>query len=145
MPNKIKYDLNAEWDDPFEHLEDRRASGRCLEEFKIKIAVQVANHAEPLVGQAVVQNISLCGLFCRTKHHLTVGQDVQLAIYTEDYPAKQPLPRKFIGTAKVIRINEHEGDSQNVGLEFGTDLAENMTFTLFIENLRTISGMKTAL
>ena len=144
MANKIKYNVDAEWDDPFEHLKDRRASTRCTEEFKIKIAVQVANHSEPLVGQAMVQNISLCGLFCRTKHHLTVDQKVQLAIYTEDYPTDQPLPRKFIGTAKVIRLKVLEDDLQEVGLKFGNDLAEDMNFTLFIENLRTLSGLKTA-
>lgn len=143
MPNRTKYDINAEWDDPFEHLDDRRASARCSEEFKIKIAVQVANHAEPLVGEAVVQNISLNGVFCKTKHHLTVGQEVQLAIYTHDYPTSQPLPRKFIGSASVIRIVE-EDDVQKVALAFGVDLAENMTFTLFIENLRRISQMKAA-
>lgn len=143
MPNRIKYDVNAEWDDPFDHLDERRASARCSEEFKIKIAVQVANHAEPLVGEALVQNISLNGVYCRTKHHLAVDQEVQLAIYTHEYPTTQPLPRKFIGSARVIRLRE-EDDVQEVGLEFGADLAENMTFTLFIENLRRVSQMKAA-
>ena len=143
MPNRTKYDVNAEWDDPFDHLDERRASARCQEEFKIKIAIQVANHAEPLVGEAVVQNISLNGLFCKTKHNLSVDQEVQLAIHTQDYPASQPLPRKFIGSARVIRIVE-EDEVQKVGLAFGVDLAENMTFTLFIENLRRLSQMKAA-
>lgn len=141
MATRTKYDINAEWDDPFEHQEDRRESNRCVENFNIKIAVQMANHADLLVGAGVVQNISQTGLSCRTKHRLTVGQDIQLSIHTEGYTNNQPLPRKFLGTAKVIRANSIEDGVQEVGVEFGSDLSENMSFTLFIENLRNASSI----
>ncbi len=144
MAGRIKYDINAEWDDPYEHLEDRRKTDRCVENVTIKIAVQVENHADPLVGQGLVLNISQTGMLCRTKHRLTVGQDIQLSIPTQGYSGTEPLPRKFIGSAKVARVITVDDTVQNVGLEFGSALSDNMSFAIFIETLQAISSMKAA-
>lgn len=144
MANRVKYDLNAEWDDPCEHIEENRKRVRCVERISIKIAVHVANHAELLVGSGTVHNISQSGLLCHTKHHLTANQDVQISIHTEGYTGSQPLPHKFVGTAKSIRVNTLEEGVQEVALEFGNDLSGNMSFAIFIENLRTSAGMKAA-
>lgn len=145
MRRKSKYDLNTPWDDPYDRKENRRVNERCTERLKIKIGVQVENHKSLLVGEAIVQNISQGGLLCRTKQRLTEGQEVHLAISTRDYSEGNNFPLKYIGVAKVSRAQVIEGDVVEAGLNFGSDLSEDMSFALFIETMRSVSELKASL
>jgi hypothetical protein len=145
MPRKSRYDLNTPWDDPYERKGERRTNDRCVECFKIKIGLRVPDNKSLLVGEAAVDNISQGGLLCKTKHQLTEGQEVHLSIPTREYSKGKDFPLKYVGLAKVCRAMEIQGDVVEVGLEFGPDLEEDMSFSLFIEALQSISHLKASL
>lgn len=145
MRRKSKYNITAEWDDPFERQGERRKTERCIEEFKIKIGVKVAGHDKLLVGAGLVKNISQRGMLCHTKHELAEGQEVHLSISTKDYSSDNNFPSKFIGTAHVSRLKQLEGSVVEIALIFGSDLSEDMSFSIFIEALHSISSFKATL
>jgi hypothetical protein len=145
MRRKSKYNLDAKWDDPFEHKDERRTKERCPERIKIKIGVRVDGQSSLLVGAAIVSNISQGGMLCKTKHQLHEGQEVFLSIPTKEYSKSKDFPLKFIGAAKVSRIDGVEEGVMEVGLNFGADLSEDMSFSLFIEALQSIAEFKASL
>lgn len=145
MGRKSKYNIDAEWDDPYERKEERRSRERCVEQFRIKMGVRVNGHKNLLVGPAMVLNVSQSGMLCKTKHTLNVGQEVHLSISTKDYSKGKDFPLKFIGTGRVARIDNVGGNVNQVALNFGSDLAEDMSFSLFIETLHSISELKASL
>ena len=145
MKRKSKYNITAEWDDPFDRQGDRRKKERCVENFKIKIGLRVPGHEKLLAGTGIVQNISQNGMLCRTKHKLSVGQEVHLSISTREYSQEKNFPIKFIGTARVSRLEPIDAGISEVALIFGTDLSEDMSFAIFIEALQSIASFKATL
>ena len=142
MGRKSKYDIDAEWDDPFERKGERRFAERCPERFVIKIGVKVPEHEKILAGSGLIQNVSQLGMLCRTKHQLRAGQEVQLSIPTEDYSAGNSFPLQFLGTAQVSRLKPLEGSVVEAAFIFGSDLSEDMSFSLYIEALQFIASLK---
>ena len=145
MRRKSKYDLSAQWDDPFERQGERRKNERCTERFKLKIGLRVPEHENLLAGAAVVENISQTGLLCRTKHQLKEGQEVHLAIPTSDFSTNNDFPKKFVGRGRVSRLTNIDGNVSEVGIVFATDLSEDMSFSIFIESLQSIAMFKSTL
>ena len=145
MKRKSKYNLEAKWDDPYERKEERRSRERCVEQFRIKMGVRVQGHKNLLVGPAMVENVSQTGMLCKTKHDLRIGQEVHLSIPTKEYSKGKDFPLKFLGTAKVTRIEPVDGNVSEVALSFGVDLSEDMSFSLFIETLQSVADLKASL
>ena len=145
MGRKSKYNIDAKWDDPFERREERRSRERCIEKFRIKMGVRVDGHKNLLVGPALVENVSQSGMLCKTKHSLHVGQEIHLSIPTREYSRGQDFPLKYIGTARVTRIESVDGNVSEVALDFGSDLSEDMSFSLFIEALHSVADLKASL
>ena len=145
MKRKSKYNITATWDDPFDRPNERRTTERCAERFKIKIGVKVPDHVNLLVGVGLVQNISQQGMLCRTKHKLSVGNEIHLSIPTREYSSDENFPTKFIGTGKVNRLTHMDEGVVEVGILFGSDLAEDMSFSIFIEALQSIASFKASL
>ena len=145
MGRKSKYNIDAKWDDPYERQEERRSRDRCAEEFRIKLGVRVQGHKNLLVGPALVLNVSQSGMLCKTKHNLRIGQEVHLSISTKEYSKGKDFPLKFLGTGSVTRIEAVEGNVSEVALDFGVDLSEDMSFSLFIEALQSIANLKASL
>ena len=145
MRRKSKYNIDAEWNDPFERQSERRVSERCPERFVIKVGVKVAGREALLAGSGLVQNISQSGMLCRTKHQLIVGQEVHLSIRTEGYSVGNNFPLKFIGTAQVARLTALDGAVVDAALVFGSELSEDMSFSIFIEALQSIALLKSTL
>ncbi len=92
-----------------------------------------------MVGPCVVQDISLGGVNALTKHKLTLGQTVQLAIPTAKCPPGMCLPEEFIGPAKVVRIAPIDTGRSIVALRFSDELQNNMEFAVFIDFLESVS------
>lgn len=150
MKNKPKYNVDEQWDDPYEHQEERRRAERrraerCVEEFKMKIGVEVEGHDKLLVGDGIVVNISQAGMLCRTKHNLKVGQEIQLAIPTKKYSTDNNFPLKFTGMGGVNRTNSITDSVNEVGIFFKSELSQNMAFSIFIESLQSIASLKAKL
>lgn len=142
MPDTPTYDVNAVWDDPFDRPTERRAESRFDIRLKIKIGVDVADSDKPLVGIARVRNISTQGLYCLTKHHLTVGREVKLKFFTQGCPTDSGIAGQIYGTGRVVRVDPVDRRRANVAIEFDKDLSENIEFAIFAEYLRSVSGMK---
>lgn len=145
MGRKSKYNINAEWDDPYERQAERRSRERCVESFRIKMGVRVDGHKNLLVGPALVENVSQSGLLCKTKHALTEGQVVHLSISTRDYSKGKDFPLKFIGVARVVRVEPVDQNVMRAALDFGADLSEDMSFSIFIETLHSVADFKASL
>ena len=143
MP-RTPYDVNASWDDPYERALERRAVARTPIRFKIKIAVSLANKPAPLVGPAVVCDISPTGLRCWTKHRLAPGQPVRLSLPTRDCPAELGLPKKFLGGAQVVRSNFVENEVSDLALRFDEDLRDDIHLAVFVEHLTTLARTASA-
>lgn len=142
MKRKSKYNIDEQWDDPFERQEERRKAERCVEEFKIKIGVEVEGHDKLLVGDGIVVNISQAGMLCRTKHNLKVGQEIQLAIPTKEYSTDKNFPIKFTGMGSINRTKAITDSVNEVGIFFKSELAQDMAFSIFIESLQSIASLK---
>ena len=142
MSDSPRYDVNAVWDDPFDRPPERRAESRFDIRLKIKIAVAVAQSDKPLVGMARVRNVSTQGVYCLTKHRLTVGQEVKLQFFTQGCPTDSGISGKIYGTGRVVRVEPVDRRRSNVALEFDKDLSENIEFAIFAEYLRSVSGMR---
>ena len=142
MKRKSKYNIDEQWDDPFERQEERRKAERCVEEFKIKIGVEVEGHDKLLVGAGIVVNISQAGMLCRTKHNLKVGQEIQLAIPTKEYSTDKNFPLKFTGMGSINRTKAITDSVNEVGIFFKSELAQDMAFSIFIESLQSIASLK---
>lgn len=142
MPNTPSYDIHAVWDDPSDRPPERRAESRFDVRLKIKIAVNVANSEKLLVGIARVRNVSTQGLYCLTKHQLTVGQEVKLQFLTQGCPADSGIAQQLFGTGRAVRIDPIDGRRSNVAIEFDKDLSEDIEFAIFADYLKSISGIR---
>jgi len=138
-PNRQRYDTHAQWDDPFEKTEERRHAPRHAESFRIKIGVQMDENPKPLVGPGLVQDISVSGLRCRTKHRVQVGQRVKVSIPTKEFPDSTGLPLGFQGDAQVVRTYIDDPGISQISIRFEDELAADMNFAHFIEQLPRLS------
>ena len=136
------YDVNAVWDDPFDRPPERREESRFDIRLKIKIAVTVDDSDTPLVGIARVRNISTQGVYCLTKHRLTVGQEVKLQFFTQGCPTDSGVAGQIYGTGRVVRVEPVDRRRSYVAIEFDKDLSENIEFAIFAEYLRSVSGIR---
>jgi len=131
-----RYETDAKWEDPFEPRQEKRIARRFSVPMRIKIAVHDSKKKCRLVCHGNVINLSRAGVLVRTKHQLTPGMRVAVAISTKSYKESVCLPRIFVGSAEVMRVAHDYEDISVVALRFGTELAQNMEFALFTEALQ---------
>jgi len=108
------YALDKTWDDPFEHLDERRRASRYNYRFRLSIAAENALDMRRVVGPGIVRNISLSGVLLVTKHTLSPEQRVLLEVPTGTCADTLCLPNVFEGTAQVIRSSELDGGKRDV-------------------------------
>lgn len=130
------YDVNAAWDDPFEHLEDRRTGQRFKLHFEVTVVANAPGFHGPLVGPGIVRNLSIGGILLVTKHQLDMGQWVSLTIPTDICSDADCFPSAFSGSAEVERIQPVKNRCTLVALRFGEAFTENMDFMMFVERLQ---------
>ena len=133
MARLPRYDVKAEWDDPFEEHEERRSTDRIDVRIKVSIAVKVEGHTTLLRGPGIVRNISPTGMCVVTTHVLEPGQHVMLQVPTESCPSGLCLPETFEGTAEVIRVLPDKKNRMVAAFRFGDALIGNMEFAMFVE------------
>ncbi len=133
-----KYDVNVAWDDPFDHLANRRESERFDFRIKMSIAVEQAGTRSRLVGPGIVRNISLSGASLVTKHALAPRQRITLAIPTKRFKVAECLPAYFMGTADVIRVEPRDDSTIRAAIRFGDSFTQNMDFSVFIRELYAV-------
>ena len=133
-----KYNVNAKWDDPFDHQNDRRSTDRFDFRIKMSIAVGMEGSRSRLVGPGIVRNLSLTGACLVTKHKLVEGQRITLAIPTKRFPVAECLPAYFLGTAVVVRIEPRDDATSRVAIKFGDAFTQNMDFSVFIRSLQSV-------
>jgi hypothetical protein len=137
----VRYDTNAEWDDPFDEHRDNRKSPRFDIRMAASIAVRDVSSQQSLRGRGLVRNMSYTGIRLATKHHLYRGQEVTLAVSTKHCPDSVCLPRTFVGPAEVVRVEQGRGGCSEVALRFGEPFLQNMEFAVFVDSLqRTVEA-----
>lgn len=142
MPNKQVYDINAQWDDPYERRPEARSVGRFSAKFRVKVYVQTSRGN--LVGPGLVQDLSISGISVITKHELKRGQRVTIKIPTTLCPESMGMPRAFTGQADTVRIKDLGDKKSLVAFKFLPELAENMEFVVFLDYLGSISSVMTS-
>jgi len=138
MRKMSRYNVNAKWDDPYDHPDDRRGADRFDFRIKLSIAVGMDGSRSRLVGPGIVRDISLTGACLVTKHKLVEGQRITVAIPTKRYPVAECLPAYFMGTADVVRVEPRDESSIRVAIKFGDAFAQNMDFSVFIRSLQAV-------
>lgn len=138
MKEMARYNVNAAWDDPFEPRQNRRSDERFRFRIKIGISVTDAETQQRLVGPGIVKNLSLSGAYLVTKHRLTVGQRITVAVPTKRFPVTAYLPAYFMGPATVTRVEPDEGNRIRAAIQFGEPLTQNMEFAVFVNGLHEI-------
>jgi len=141
MQRRPRYDIDAQWDDPFEHREEHRGAERFSFALKVTIAAVDQSSGQRLVGPGLTQNLSLAGACLRTKHRLVPGQQVEVSFPTAMCPDTMYLPQSFVGPAQVKRVTELSGRLREVALRFDDSLAQNIEFGMFIDHLLAISSV----
>lgn len=138
-----RYDTNAVWSDPFEPKpENRRVAERFR--FRLKTAIKAEDKAVKegppriLVGPGIIRNLSVTGAWLITKHQLTPGQRIVIAIPTKRFAVAEYLPAMFIGPAEVVRTKPDTENRIWAGVRFGDPLTQNMEFVTFIQGLRDL-------
>ena len=143
MAQRQIYDVNAEWDDPFERTSERRASSRPESKCKLSLTVDAPEKGR-LVGPALAGEMSVHGAKVITKHKLEVGQRVTVAIPTDLCPPSMGLPKAFMGTGEVIRVEASDDRKMLAAISFGDTFTGNMEFAVFVEYLYSISAVLTS-
>ncbi|MFA6240217.1 MAG: PilZ domain-containing protein [Candidatus Hydrogenedentales bacterium] len=134
-----RYNVDAVWDDPFDHPVNRRVAPRYDMKLKLSIMVEGQDRKERLVGPGVARNISSTGILLRTKHQLQPGQRVMVAIPTEQTPAGTVLPATFVGNATVVRVEVEDGSIMRAALRFGETLLQNIEFSMYMNHLTSVA------
>jgi len=132
-----RYDTNAAWSDPFE---PKNADGRAATRFKFRLKLSIKAQSEEettrvLIGPGIIRNLSVTGAWLVTKHKLTVGQRIVVAIPTKRFAVAEYLPAMFIGPAEVVRTKPDIESRMWVGVRFGDALTQNMEFATFVQGL----------
>lgn len=141
MARRKRYDIHAEWDDPFERKTDRRLSRRWKSNFTFSVTVDDGRAKRRMVGPAVLLNASMGGGLALTKHDLRKGQRVLSSFPTDFCPESMGMPREFQGHAEVMRVEAVDERKRLVGLRFGPAFTENMEFGVFMEYVQSISSV----
>ncbi|MCC6154124.1 MAG: PilZ domain-containing protein [Candidatus Hydrogenedentes bacterium] len=132
-----RYDTNAAWSDPFEPKKaDKRVATRF--KFRLKLSIKAQSDEKTpriLIGPGIIRNLSISGAWLVTKHKLSVGQRVVVAIPTKRFAVAEYLPAMFIGPAEVVRIKPDIENRMWVGVRFGDALTQNMEFATFVQGL----------
>ncbi|MCC6794584.1 MAG: PilZ domain-containing protein [Candidatus Hydrogenedentes bacterium] len=132
-----RYDTNAAWSDPFEPKKaDLRAATRF--KFRLKLSIKAQSEEESpriLIGPGIIRNLSVTGAWLVTKHKLTVGQRIVVAIPTKRFAVAEYLPAMFIGPAEVVRTKPDIESRMWIGVRFGDALTQNMEFATFVQGL----------
>ena len=132
-----RYETNASWDDPFEPRREKRIAQRFAAPLRLKIAVHDAKMKCRLICRGNVVDVSRVGALVRTRHKVTPGMRVSVAIPTKLCEDNACLPRIFVGSAEVMRVQPDGDGISVVALRFGTELSQNMEFALFTDSLRS--------
>ena len=139
------YDVNADWEDPCEPVEDRRGAVRFAAHRMLDIAVRSKKADGHMIGPGKLKDLSMSGAGLVTKHRLRENDRVQLRINTEDCPRELALPRNFVGSARVVHVRKKGGRSRHVALQFNESLTDSMEFAVFINHLHQQSHGRPAL
>jgi len=137
-----RYDIDAQWDDPFEPRSEKRGATRVPGDLGIKIGVMLANHGVPLVGPGKLKDMSSTGLLCHTKHRLSPGQMAMLRIPTKTLASDLGLPKYLFGNARVVRTEAIAGDLSATAFHFADDFASDITLDIFVTHLPAVSGVE---
>lgn len=143
MSPRHAYDLEAEWVDPYDAHEEKRDDERFKVSFKVNITVKDEHLKGTLVGPGVVRDISLASVYVLTKHQLTVGLTVRLAVPTNVCPPSMGLPKAFLGPGEIVRVTPLDERRNLVAIRFGDAFTENMEFAVFMDHLRSLSTVMT--
>lgn len=133
-----RYDVNADWVDPFEPPPQRRSAERFRFRIKLSITVDRDGGRTRLVGPGIVKDLSLVGAYLVTKHDLSPGQRITVAVPTKHYPIGKILPAYFVGPAEVVRVEPDKENRIKAAIKFGDALTQNMDFAVFINSLQEI-------
>jgi hypothetical protein len=133
----IKYEIDSEWDDPFEHVNERRSLPRFPSDLKVMIALESGSARRKLVGPGLLMDMSGSGFLCRTKHQLRPGNELTVRFPAEGCPAELCLPKSFYGPAKVVRAELGHNDVVTAAIELGEPLTQNMEFAVYVRLLET--------
>lgn len=143
MGQRFAYDIDSDWDDPFEKAPERRSCQRVPFSIVLSVRVQVVGDPRPLVGPARAEDLSLTGVLALTKHQLHVGQRVMLSIPTEDLGLELGLPTAFVGAADVVRIIPVDGRLIKAAFHFTEALRSNMDLAVYVNALGQIGPVWT--
>lgn len=138
------HDNSQNWVDPYDSgrrlvqksLEDRRRYPRSEANYRLHIATHRGAGEKPLVAQGEVINVSVNGVFLKTRQSLEVGQIVDLAIPTKGCPEDFALPKAFLGKARVARVESLDKDIRAAALAVDQDLLDDMSYAVFVEYQR---------
>ena len=141
MPNKQVYDINASWDDPSERVKESRLDRRCTADFKIKIALDLPTHKNPLVGPGMIKDISAGGIRCITKHRLSPGQAVKVLIPTDMFSNDGQFPKSFLANGLVKRVDRMDETKSSVAIQLERKLSQSADWGDFVGFLDSISSL----
>ena len=144
MRRETPYDINAKWDDPCDHRDERRGFGRFRTRLKMKIAVHREDIKGRMIGPGIVRDLSVNGASVITKHELAPGAFMSVTIPTDACPDGMCLPRTFRGPARVLWVTPEGENTIRVGLAFGDRISQDMEFAVFVDYLKSISTLMRA-
>lgn len=136
-----RYDIDVEWNDPFERESERRSAPRYELRMKLSILVDGPRGKGQWVGPGMVRDISSVGVRVLTKHRLNPSQHVTLAIPTDICPTILCLPKSFVGPAQVVRVQPKQGRIIEAGLAYSETLLQNMEFAVFVDTLCAVAPL----
>ncbi|MBX7259674.1 MAG: PilZ domain-containing protein [Candidatus Hydrogenedentes bacterium] len=134
-----RYNVDAVWDDPFEHPVNRRVAPRYDSKIKLSIMVEDEDRKNRLIGPGIARNISSTGILLRTKHQLKPGQRVMVSIPTSQIQSEAVLPESFVGNATVVRVEAEDGSIMKAALRFGEALLQNFEFSMYMNQLTNLA------
>jgi hypothetical protein len=143
MAKRIQYDIEASWDDPTERQADRREVVRADTHLPVKVAVRMSDRPQPLVGPAIADNISVLGMYCRSKHTLAPGQTVELYLSLKDYPREMGLPRALRGSGHIVWIRSEGEKVLGTAIRFDEDLAQDINLAILVDYLGSLAKAST--
>lgn len=133
----VRYETSTTWDDPFEPRKENRIAARFAAPLRLKLAVHDPKRKCRLVCHGNVVNMSRVGALVRTRHQVKPGMRISVAVPTKLCENTVCLPRVFVGSAEVMRVNYDREGISVVALRFGTELSQSMEFALFTDALKS--------
>lgn len=143
MSKRQPYDIEATWDDPTERPPERRHAKRIPTHVAVKLALVVAEKSQPLVGQGIADNISVSGMYCRSKHSVAAGQPVEVYINLRECPRSMGLPRALMGSGHIIWVKPEGEKVLGTAIRFDEDLSDDINLAIFVDYLGTLVRAQT--